>query len=129
MVHFMFITLIRARFLARLVQKGRKTIASLNRRGKATEKQQQKKNKKQNFSLKNDDMKELAFCIFSAHEATQVEAGIRPQVAGNLRVKVLSGNALQSTSLAKNERRIFRFLSLDFVASLLATHVSDCSNR
>ena len=58
--------------------------------GKVTGKQQQKKNKKQDFSLNNDEIEELISWIFSTQEAAQVEAEIRPQVVGSPRVKLFS---------------------------------------
>ena len=96
--------------------------------GEATEKQQQKKNKKQNFSLNDDEMEELTSWIFSAQEVAQVEAEIRPQVADSPRVKVFSERErLTKHMLSEEQKRILDFSSLDFVASLPATLVSDCS--
>ena len=57
--------------------------------GKATEKQEQK-NKKQNFSLSNDEIEELTSWIFSSQEATQLGAEIHPQVAGSPCMRVFS---------------------------------------
>ena len=61
-------------------------------------------------------MEELTTWIFSVPEAAQVEAEIRPQVAGSPRVKLFSGRE-RSAQHAKNKRRIFNFSSLDFVVS------------
>jgi len=108
--------------------KRKKNDSQPRSKGKATEKQQQKKNKKQNFSLNNGEMEELTSCIFSAQEAAQVEAEIRPQVAGSPRVKVFSERErFTKHMLSEEQKRIFGFSSLDFVASLPATLVTALS--
>ena len=95
--------------------------------GKATEKQQQKRNKKQKFSLHNDEIEELTSSIFSTQEAAQVETEIRPQVAGSPRVKVFSERErFTKHMLSKEQNANFRLLIAGFCHKF-ATLASDCS--
>ena len=94
--------------------------------GKATEKQQQKKNKKGKLSLTNDEIEELSSWIFSAQEAAQVEAEIRPQVAGSPRVKVFSERERFTKHLLSEEQKAnFQLLIAGFCRKF-AILVSDC---
>ena len=73
-------------------------------------------------------MEELSSWIFSAQDAAQVDAEIRPQVADSPRVKLFSERErFTKHMLSEEQKRILDFSSLDFVASLPATLVSDCS--
>ena len=63
------------------VQKKKKNNRQPRSTGKAKETQQLKKNKKQQLSLKNDQIEELTSWMFSTQEAAQVETTeIGPQV-------------------------------------------------
>ena len=76
-------------------------------RSKSYRKQQQKKNKKQNFSLNDEEIEKLSFWIFSTQEVAQVEAENRPQAVSERE---------QSTKHMPSEARL-GLSSLDFVAS------------
>ena len=76
-------------------------------RSKSYRKQQQKKNKKQNFSLNDEEIEKLSFWIFSTQEVAQVEAEIRPQAVSERE---------QSTKQCLASARL-GLSSLDFVAS------------
>ena len=70
--------------------KWRKNDSQPQSTGEVIEKKQRKNKKKQNDSLNNTEMEELISWIFSFQEAAQVEAEIRPQVAGSPRMKLIS---------------------------------------
>ena len=106
----MKVNLMQARFRVRQGQKGRRTIANLDQRGKL-----QKTTTKEHFSLNDEEIEELSSWIFSTQEVAQVEAEIRPQVVGSPRVKLFSERE-QSTKHMLSEARL-GFSSLVFVAS------------
>ena len=94
--------------------------------GKATEKQQ-KRNKKQSASLNNDEIEELTSWIFSTQEAGQVEAEIRPQVAGSPRIKVFSERErFVKHMLCEEQKPNFQLLVAGFCRTF-STLASDCS--
>ena len=95
--------------------------------GKVTGKQQQKKNKKQDFSLNNDEIEELISWIFSTQEAAQVEAEIRPQVVGSPRVKLFSERkSFTKHMLSEDQKANFQLLIAGFCRKFAAL-ASDCS--
>lgn len=117
--------LLRARFRVRQIQKGKKNNGQPRLTAKVTGKQQQKK--KQDFSLNNDEIEELTSWIFSTQEAAQVEAEIRPQVAGSPRVKLSSERERFTKHLLSVEQEAnFRLLIAGFCCKF-ATLASDCS--
>ena len=88
---------------------------------------QRKKNKKQNDSLNNNEMEELTTWIFSVQEAAQVEAEIRPQVAGSPRVKRFSGTERFAQHMLSEEQKAnFQLLIAGFCRKF-STLVSECS--
>ena len=76
-----------------------------DRQPRSTGEKQRKKNKKQNDSLNNNEMEELTTWIFSVKEAPQVEAEIRPQVAGSPRVKLFSGRERFAQHMLSEEQK------------------------
>ena len=62
-------------------------------------------------------MEELTTWIFSVQEAAQVEAEIRPQVAGSPRVKLFSGSEHFAQHKLSEEQKANFLLLIAFVAS------------
>ena len=107
--------------------KRRKNDSQPRSTGEVTEKKQRKMNKKQNDSLNNNEMEELTTWIFSIQEAAQVEAEIRPQVAGSPRVKFFSGRERFAQHMLSEEQKAnFQLLIAGFCRKF-STLVSECS--
>jgi len=72
-------------------------------------------------------MEELTTRIFSVQEAAQVEAEIRPQVAGSPRVKLFSGRERFAQHMLSEEQKAnFQLLIAGFCRKF-STLVSECS--
>ena len=106
--------------------KKRKNDSQPRSTGKKQRKKKKKK-KKQNESLNNNEMEELTTWIFSVQEAAQVEAEIRPQVAGSPRVKLFSDRERFAQHMLSEEQKAnFQLLIAGFCRKF-STLVSECS--
>ena len=107
--------------------KKRKNDSQPRSTGKKQRKKKKKKKKKQNESLNNNEMEELTTWIFSVQEAAQVEAEIRPQVAGSPRVKLFSDRERFAQHMLSEEQKAnFQLLIAGFCRKF-STLVSECS--